>query len=115
MIALLLSGAGFVALALAADFLHRHFHLRASLTRKIAHMSAGAFSFFLLDYLDRDQLIILSIGAALFLLLAKQWNFFPGIHGVSRRTLGEIYFPLSIGLLASFFLPLHLDAVKFAV
>ncbi len=110
-----LASLGFLFFLGIAEAFKYLFQFRADLTRKIAHMLSGAYAFFLPYYLSREELIVLSLLFVCILLITKALRMFSSIHGVSRKTHGEVYFPLSLGLLAYFFLPDHLLSAQFGV
>ncbi|MDD4989586.1 MAG: hypothetical protein PHV42_04150, partial [Candidatus Pacebacteria bacterium] len=66
-------------------------------------------------FLTRRELIVLSVLFVGIIFATKTFGLFESIHGVSRKTWGEIYFPLSLGLLALFFLPEHILSAQFGV
>ncbi|MDD4989096.1 MAG: hypothetical protein PHV42_01585 [Candidatus Pacebacteria bacterium] len=115
MIHILIASLGFLFFLGIAEIAKQLFQFPADLTRKIAHMLSGVYAFFLPYYLTRDELILLSILFVFILFITKTFRMFESIHGVSRKTHGEIYFPLSLGFLAYFFLPEHLLAAQFGL
>ena len=115
MLELIYSAFGFFIILGIAESLKKFFHLPSDITRKIAHILSSILAFFLPYYLSRVELIILSILIATVLFITKNSKIFKSIHGIERATFGEIYFPLSLGLLAVFFLPSHLRAAQFGL
>ncbi len=115
LVLIVVSAISFLIIALLAEILQRAFHFRHELTRKFAHIGVGILSCFLFSWLGRGEIIILSVLAAVAVAISKYFHFFDSIHGVERYTHGEVYFPLSIGLLAAFFLPTQPEAALFGI
>jgi phytol kinase len=115
MLNIIFSALGFLLILGISEFIKKYLHLTNDVTRKVAHMLSGVLIFFLPYYLSVVELFILSILTALALVITKYVGIFQSVHGVKRNTLGEIYFPLSLGLVAIFFLPNHLLSAQFGV
>ncbi|MDD5050154.1 MAG: hypothetical protein PHV93_00220 [Candidatus Pacebacteria bacterium] len=115
MLRIILASLGFLLILLVSEACKKHFHFSADITRKIAHMFSGVFAFFLPYLLTRGELIVLSVLFIGIIFGTKTFGLFGSIHGVSRKTWGEIYFPLSLGLLAYFFLPDRVLSAQFGV
>jgi phytol kinase len=88
---------GFCALAEVAS---RRLSLSPELVRKLAHMSSGVFAALLPLVLSFGQIAGLGLGFALLMAVSLRLGIFTGIHGVSRATYGELYFPLGLAALA---------------
>lgn len=105
----------FLVLFISVEFLQKFTRLENNITRRIAHILSGIFVFFLPNFLSAQQIVILSVLFAVFLYITKYFRFFSSIHKVDRKTLGEIYFPLGVGISAFFFLPQNVVAFQFGV
>lgn len=90
----------FVALSvlLLTEFLHRKKLAHIEINRKIIHIFGGFIASILPLILPRWFVIYLMLIATLLFLVEKKINFLPSLHGVIRRTHGEILFPLGIAL-----------------
>ncbi len=105
----------FLTLFVCIEAVKKIFHLKGDVPRKIIHISSGVLISFLPYYLSRTEGVVLAIVFALVLLVTKHSGFFSSIHAVERHTLGEIYFPLSVGLCAVLFLPDEIRLFQFGV
>jgi phytol kinase len=89
------------AVALAA----RHFQIGAELKRKIVHVATGTYALTLpLTFTDRwPVMLLVAVSIAVMLLLRSRHVVATGIgavlHSVERRSYGEIYLSLAVGLL----------------
>ncbi len=115
MLTIALASLGFLVTLGIAEGLKAFLCFSGDITRKIAHMISGVYCFYLLETLSRSELIVLSLIFVAILSTTKILRLFKSIHGVSRSTWGEIYFPLSLGLLAIFFLPGHIYSAQFGI
>jgi len=82
------------------EFLSRISPFSKEFWRKIIHILAGVFSASLPFLLSLSQIFFLGIFFALAMLVSKNTNVFKSIHAVSRRSYGEVFFPLSISIVA---------------
>lgn len=91
----------FVVLCAGVEVLtHRIGILAPELARKLAHMSAAGLAALLPLVLGFEDIALLGLLFAGVMLTSQRLRIFTAIHGVSRRTYGEILFPLGIALLA---------------
>ncbi len=72
-------------------------------TRKAVHILAGLMAAMLPFVLNFAQISALGLFFIGFMTVSKATHLFPSIHGVKRLTLGEIYYPLAIALVAWLF------------
>jgi len=84
-------------------------------TRKLAHMGAGVVFILLPLWLSRNEIIVIAIVLSAMLVATKYSRRFASIHTTTRRTWGEIYYPLSLALTAYFLLPLFVPAFQYGV
>ena len=102
-----------VILALAAVFLllviselwWRRQPEHQEFTRKFVHITVGSFVAFWPYIMTRQQIILLGIAFIVVVALSRFLNIFGAIHSVQRPTLGELWFALTVCILAV--LPLH--------
>jgi dolichol kinase len=97
------------------EILQRWTKTKHELTRKIAHIFSGIIIFFLPNFLTAYEIVSLAIVFSILLGISKYFGLLSSIHKVDRKTLGEVYFPLGIGISAFLFLPSHVLAFQFGV
>jgi phytol kinase len=90
----------FTGLCVGMEVLARVVRLSPELARKLAHMSAALFAALLPFVLSFAEIAVLALGFAGLMALSLRVGIFTAIHGVSRSTYGEIFFPLGIAALA---------------
>ncbi len=105
----------FITLFGLVEMLQRRAKVEHALTRKIAHISSGLITFFLPNFLNAQQIIVLAIIFTVLLGISKYFGLLSSIHKINRRTLGEVYFPLGVGISAFFFLPNDILAFQFGI
>lgn len=74
--------------------------LRNEFGRKFVHILVGSFVAFWPLFLSWYQIIFLSAAFVVVVIGSKYLNIFHAIHSVQRPTWGEIFFAVSVGLLA---------------
>ena len=92
--------AAFLGLCIGAELLARRVELAPELLRKLVHMSAAVFTAFLPLFISFAEIAVLGLIFAAVMALSARLHVFDAIHGVSRTTYGEVFFPLGITLLA---------------
>lgn len=103
------SFAYFIALLLVIgiiDWLQKHVFKELKWARKLTHTTTGLIVCTFPLVLDKIQIVILSILFVLMMGVSKLKNILS-LHTVSRKTWGELIFPLSIGVAALVSLPHH--------
>ena len=90
----------FLGLCLGVEVLARRVRLSPELVRKLAHMSAAVFAAFLPLVLTFAEIAALGLLFAVVMAVSVRLRIFSAIHGVSRTTYGEMFFPLGIAALA---------------
>ncbi len=88
-------------LLVMSEYLWRTKRLRGERARKLVHVAAGTFIAFWPWFMSFRTIQILSMGMIAVILLSRVLNIFQGIHGVRRRTVGDILFPVTVALIAS--------------
>jgi phytol kinase len=84
------------------DLVKKKYNIQPERTRKLAHLLSGATAtilFFLFTYWEFAGLLIFF---SIFFIFAKINNVFSSIHLKSRKTFGEIFFPLGLLLIVFF-------------
>ncbi|TXG76563.1 hypothetical protein E6P97_03310 [Patescibacteria group bacterium] len=69
-------------------------------TRKAAHILAGIIAACLPFWLSYPEITALGLFFIGFMAVSKKTHLFPSIHGVERLTLGEVYYPLALAIVA---------------
>src|SRR6185369_14661849 len=83
-----------------AEYLSRVKGVHSELTRKLVHILVGIFVAFWPFFLSWGQIKFLSLMFFVAVLASMKLGIFNSIHGISRRSMGELLFALVIGLLA---------------
>lgn len=84
------------------EFAWRKGKLQAEEARKVIHVVAGAFIAFWPLYMSWRTIQILSIILFIGVLISYKFGVFGAIHKVKRKTSGELWYPVGIGLSAAF-------------
>lgn len=105
----------FLLLFAAVEVLQRQTGIAREHSRKIAHIGAGLLVYFLPYYLTREEIAVLAAVFTLFLLVSRWLGLLPSLHRVERKTWGEIYFPIGVGISAWLMLPSDVRAFQFGV
>lgn len=103
-----LSGAlvfGAATVGLAASFvvlerLVRTRNVPTEITRRVAHILACLFALLVHAVLPFWLFIVCSVVFAALMWLSRHFHVFTAIHKVRRRSLGDVYLPLGIGVAA---------------
>ena len=72
-------------------------------SRKLSHILAGIGAAILPFVLSFPQIVLLGLLFVPAVFVSMRSNMFKSIHGVSRSTYGELYFPLAIAICAFLF------------
>lgn len=91
---------GIFVIVVSAELLWRAKILQSEFSRKLIHILVGCFAatwgFFLTD----NQIYLLAGAMFLVVMLSRLLGVFQSIHSVSRKTWGELFFPLGIAAAA---------------
>ena len=85
---------------LVNEYLWRKKKIHGELGRKLVHIIVGSFVAFWPFYLSWGNIEFLSFSFFLVVLISKKTHFFEAIHSVQRSTWGELFFAVSVGLIA---------------
>ncbi len=94
----------FLFLFLTIDFLQKKVFRHVQWSRKATHILSGVLIFPMPMYLGKTQIIWLAVIFSVILAISK-WRNILSLHNVYRKTLGEVFYPLSILFLALICLP----------
>jgi phytol kinase len=100
-----------IMLFLIIDILQKHLIKSFYWSRKATHISAGAIIYLMPYWLDRWQIFGLGILFAGILAISK-WKNLLSLHGVERKTWGEILYPVSISILSLISLPDYMQVFQ---
>lgn len=101
--AALIFGAATVGLAASFVVLERLVRTRnvpTEITRRVAHVLACLFALLVHAVLPFWLFIVCSVVFAALMWLSRHFHVFTSIHKVRRRSLGDVYLPLGIGVAA---------------
>lgn len=104
----------YIVLFLIIDILQKRVFITINWSRRATHILSGVVSFFLPVYLTRMQVVFISFSFVL-VLAASKWMKMLSMHNTSRKTWGEILYPLAIALMALLFLPESIKAYQFGI
>lgn len=91
---------GLGAVFLVLELLVRRRALGSELTRRFAHVAACLFALLVYATLGPWGVAVLGFGFALAMLASRALKLLTSIHNTRRRSLGEVYLPLGLGLAA---------------
>ena len=103
------------ALIASVEVFKRRFSIPTFYTRRVIHMGTAVVAGIAPWFVTKDELVIVSIIFAVFLLAVHFSSLLSAIHDVERKTFGDVYLPLSVALSAQLFLPDHLTAFQFGI
>lgn len=98
--AILIALAGVFAVLALSELLWRTKRIRGESARKLVHISVGTFVAFWPYFMSWHQIQLMSLAFLVVVVISQQRNIFHAIHSVKRRTWGEIWFAIGIGLAA---------------
>jgi phytol kinase len=87
---------GIFMIVVFAEILWRTKILEGELSRKLIHILVGSFAASWGFFLEDTQIYLLAGAMFLVVLLSRLLGVFQSIHSVSRKTWGELFFPLGI-------------------
>lgn len=87
-------------LLLITEYLWRSNSLRGESARKLIHIIVGSYVAFWPFIIGFEAVQFISAAFLLVIALSLKFRIFKAIHGVGRRTWGEVLFAVGIGLIA---------------
>src|SRR3989344_7273583 len=97
------------------EILTRKFALPTASTRRFIHIGTATVAGLAPFFATRDQLILVCIIFIVLLLLGRSYKLFSAIHGIDRKSFGDIYLPLGVILSALIFLPQDTHIFQFGI
>lgn len=89
-----------LVLLLLTEYLWRTNSLRGESARKLIHIIVGSYVAFWPFLISFESIQIISAAFLLVVATSQKFDIFKSIHGVARRTWGEVLFAIGIGLIA---------------
>ena len=102
MVNALLAAAGIAAILVASEIAWNKFRIRDELARKFIHITSGIFIAFLPFWVDYFWIMILAVGFVIANFINRYTNYFHAIHGVKRKSWGDILFGVGVFVVAWF-------------
>jgi phytol kinase len=90
----------FVALLAGAEASHRRWKVEPEVARKSAHVSSALVAAALPWFMSFRAVAVLALLFVPFMLISRRLDLFPAVHSVERSTLGEMWFPLGVVVVA---------------
>ncbi|MGY6530216.1 MAG: diacylglycerol/polyprenol kinase family protein [Cyanobacterium sp.] len=93
-----------VTLILISEILRRYYQANSEITRKIVHIGAG--QVILLAWwlnIPSHLILLASLGASIVAIISYILPILPSVNGVGRKSLGTLFYALSIGILTFLF------------
>ncbi|HUD81351.1 MAG TPA: hypothetical protein VMR08_01845, partial [Patescibacteria group bacterium] len=100
---MLFAASGTAALLLIGEWLWRKKITKGEIARKFVHITAATFAAFWPLFMNRNDIVILSLLFVAALVVIKKLHIFNSLHSVQRATYGEIWYAISIGVIALVF------------
>ncbi len=97
---LLIAAAGVFAILAASQILWRQKIIKDEVARKFVHILVGIFVAFWPYFMSWQQIVCMSLLLLVGVVVSRYGNVFKAVHGVSRKTQGDVLFPVGIGLSA---------------
>lgn len=89
-----------LVLLLVNEFWWRSRSVHGEFSRKFIHLTVGSFVATWPFFLTWHEIEFLSLAFLIVVLISKRLRLFRAIHSVQRPTWGELYFAISVGLIA---------------
>lgn len=100
LISLAASLSAIFVLLIITEYLWRAKKLNVEVSRKIVHMGTGVMIAFWPFFLSWTMIQLLALALLIVVLVSYKLHFFKSIHSIERITIGEILYPIGIGLSA---------------
>lgn len=100
MIELLLVCSAILIIILLSEWLLKTKRIHTETSRKIISIGTGVVVAFLPFFISWRSIQLLSVAFLVVILVSYRFHIFRAIHGVKRVTIGELLYPLAIGICA---------------
>lgn len=98
MIGMLIAALVIFLLLRLAEYLRKTGRMHGEISRKFVHITVGTFIAFWPFFIDIVWVQFMCLAFFVVVLASRYFKWFPAIHGIERKTWGDILFPLGIGL-----------------
>jgi phytol kinase len=102
-------------LLVLVEVLKRKSSISNDLSRRLAHIGAGAINIVAPFFVSHVAIIIVNGLFAGLLLVGRNTDYFSSIQTTNRKTYGDVYFPLGITVAAVVLLPDNVTAFQYGV
>ena len=102
-------------LLILVEVLKRKSFISNDLSRRLAHIGAGAINIVAPLFVSHVAIIIVNVLFAGLLLVGRNTDYFSSIKTTNRKTYGDVYFPLGIIVAAVVLLPDNVTAFQYGV
>jgi dolichol kinase len=103
MVGFILAAVGTASVLLIGELLWKDNILKGEKARKFTHIIVASYAAFWPFFVGRLWIVVLSGIFALAIIVCKRLHVFNSMNGARRATYGEIFFALSIGMMALIF------------
>ncbi|MDX9848036.1 MAG: hypothetical protein RBT74_13720 [Tenuifilaceae bacterium] len=97
------------ALFITIEVLQRKVFKKILWSRKATHISLGLFVLILPNYLSKWEIVLMALVFTLTLLISRVRHILS-LHNIKRHSWGEVFYPISVGILALVCLPDYINA-----
>lgn len=102
MIPMAIALAGVALLIFLGEYLRKVHMLQIEVTRKFIHIGVACFAASWPFFMEWNQIELMSLLMFIGIMGSRAAHLFRSIHGVKRRTWGELFFAMGIGMAALF-------------
>ena len=102
-------------LLVLVEVLKRKSFISNDLSRRLAHIGAGAINIVAPLFVSHVAIIIVNVLFAGLLLVGRNTDYFSSIQTTNRKTYGDVYFPLGIIVATVVLLPDNVTAFQYGV
>lgn len=88
---------------LILELIKRKTNISINITRKIAHIGSAIFSIFFYFFLSKVEFVLITSIFSIIFFISYKAKFLKSIHINDYRTLGEIFYPVSLVILGILF------------
>ena len=100
MIAVLVALLGIAGLVFLGEYLQRARHYHPEVTRKFIHISVATFAALWPFFMSWSHIELISLLLFFGVAISRYFHLFQAIHSIKRHTWGELFFAMSIGIVA---------------
>lgn len=100
MLEILIAVAGVFIILITDELFWRFRIFKGELSRKLAHIWVGTYIAIWPFFLTMREIQLLALAMLIVVTISRRYQIFKSIHSVKRRTYGEYFFPISIGVCA---------------